>query len=359
MRCAHEASLLTFLFKIAGNVCIWFGASIFISFSNKHLLTGLDFPFPFFLTFCTNAGVAMVTWLVTRLKPFRQEKVSRRAFIRFIMPLAGATTLDIGFSNWSLVLLPVAIHVIIKGSGPLFVMICGMGLGVEGCSRRTPIAILLIVIGLTLVVTDKFMMPDRPLGFILGMVSVSFTGLRWALAQLLTRGRLVSVTEDAPRAIRRMTPLATMLYTTPVIAAGALLCSLATPHERRVVKVLLAYSEDDRLQQLLLYLSLLVLLVWAVSLAEFQIVQLTSSLTLAVFGVLKEVLTVLVAVLAGDLLTPINVLGLGLCIAGNVFYFLEKTNKHEVEDHAEVKPVLTARHAEADSEPEEQRHLTT
>jgi solute carrier family 35 protein C2 len=50
---------------------------------------------------------------------------------------------------------------------------------------------------------------------------------------------------------------------------------------------------------------------------EFRVVQLASGLTLSIAGVFKEVLTIVSSVLIfGDQLTPFNVAGLLICLAG-------------------------------------------
>ena len=69
-------------------------------------------------------------------------------------------------------------YVIIKGTGPLFVMVCGMVIGVERLSRRTPVTIILICAGLALVACDRLTLPDRPIGIFFGLGSVFFSGLR-------------------------------------------------------------------------------------------------------------------------------------------------------------------------------------
>ena len=300
-------SLFQYLLMVLLHITLWFSASILISFGNKHLLSELDFRFPFFLTFATNSGVSLATFLITRFRHFAQPPVARRTFVRVVIPMAMATTLDIGFSNWSLVMLSVSVHVIIKGAAPLFVMLCGMALHVERPSRRMPLAVVLIVVGLSLVACDRLTLPDRPLGIFLGIISVSFTGLRWALTQLLMRGVLPApddvISSRGSRSDdrgqwqeqKRVHPLSTMLNTMPIIAAGALVLVFLSEPERRVFSVMYGFymSDRDRLMQLLTYLLLLISLVFIVVLAEFHLVRLTSSLTLSIFGVIKEVVTIL------------------------------------------------------------------
>ena len=72
------------------------------------------------------------------------------------------------------------------------------------------------------------------------------------------------------------------------------------------------------------YLLVLCSLVFCVVFCEFRLVHLTSSLTVSVFGVLKEILTVLIAFLAGDRFSALNAVGLVLCVCGNVVYFWKR-----------------------------------
>ena len=348
-RCWHTLQTLFCL-------TVWFTASIFIAFSSKHLLSNVHFHYPFFLAFCTNSGVGIISFFVTRVPALRQPSIPRRTFLRNVVPLAAATTLDIGFSNWSLMFLAVSMHTILKGSAPLFVLICGLLLRVESPSWRTPFAIVLIVGGLSLVVCDRLTLPDRPLGLLLGIVSVSFTGLRWALTQLLMRGNSSAASassgtargtssrqlgpsasdEPAPPPAppppdppagpppRKTThPLNTMLHTMPVIAVLAFVCVLLL--EREVFVTLSAFAADGTLPSFLAYILVLWLLVFALVLAEFQLVILTSSLTVSVFGVIKEIVTVLAAVIVGDHLSALNVAGIALCLLGNLAYFTRRS----------------------------------
>ena len=362
-------------------ITVWFTASVFIAFANKHLLSDPDFHFPFFLTCCSNSGVALLAFFVTRLPPLRQKTVKCHTFVRKVVPLAAATTLDIGFSNWSMIFLDVAFHTIIKGTAPLFVLLCGLALRVERPSRRTLLAIVVIVGGLSLVACDRLTLKDRPLGLLLGLVSVGFTGTRWALTQLLMRGQYTEEAKEQPaeRAgansgsgensgtgngtstrtgngsgtststatgadaatasapagtgrppAERTHPLSTMLHTMPVIACIALVLTCLL--ERDIVDSLHGFYDDGRLPSLLAYLLTLCLLVFALVLAEFHLVLLTSSLTVAVFGVLKELITVLAAVLRGDSLSWINAIGVVLCLLGNMLYFKRRVAPDEEEE---------------------------
>ena len=99
-----------------GLVALWYTSSISIIFTNKRLLSGHAFAFPFFMTACNNAIVAAVAWAVTRHPRLRQPTLSPRTFRRVVLPIGVCTALDIGLSNWSLVFVSVAFSVLTRTS---------------------------------------------------------------------------------------------------------------------------------------------------------------------------------------------------------------------------------------------------
>jgi hypothetical protein len=119
-------------------------------------------------------------------------------------------------------------------AGPLFVLLFGLAFGLEKPSRRTPCAILLICTGLALVSCDRLTLPDRPIGILLGTLSLTFSGLRWALTQVLT-------------AQKQTHPLSTTLHAMPVVGLGALVCTFAL--EREVFSKMAEFASDDRLSR--------------------------------------------------------------------------------------------------------------
>ena len=265
-------------------------------------------------------------------------------------------------------------HVILKGAAPLFVLIFGLCLRLERPSRRTPAAMLLLSGGMVLVAADRLKLPDRPLGIFLGLLSSTFSGLRWALTQFLITG------ETAGALSRHSNPLSTMRHTLPAIAVGAWVCVLL--FERKVFRRLLddfggesggglhgharqavaplnatsallatvesigaalngsestsnsslglepwTYGSGGHMALVLLcvYFVTNATLVFVLVLAEFALVQATSSLTLSVFGVLKELCTVFIGVMVGDHLSALNLLGLFICLCGTGIYHAKRT----------------------------------
>ena len=309
------AGLRWYLLQVTGLVALWFASSITISFLNKRLFNA-GLKYPFFHTAFINGGVAAITWVVTRAPALRQPLTPFPTMARIVAPIGLATMLDIAFSNWSLMFLSISLHTIIKGAAPLAVMLCGMGFGLERPSRSMPLVIALLVSGLGLVAGDRLSLPDRPVGILLGLISVGFTGLRWSLTQLLLSGRPADTTEASGQGVHlrqgapaapptpKQHPLSTMLSVTPITAASALV-ACATSDEREVF-ALMASDPAGTLLPYLGFLGVVCSLVWLLIMAEFVLVRLTSSLTLSIFGVAKELLTVLIAVIAGESLSSTN-----------------------------------------------------
>ena len=116
-----------------------------------------------------------------------------------------------------------------------------------------------------------------------------------------------------------------MSTTSPVIALSALVGVLS--NETSAFTELLDRAADGRLVSLGLYLLALVALVFVLVLSEYCLVLLTSSLTVTVLGVFKELLTVIAAVAAGDRFSALNALGLAFCLSGNMAYFMKRTTR--------------------------------
>lgn len=377
-------------------VLLWYTASISITFANKHLLTARGFHFPFFMTASNNALVSLLAFILTRHRRLRQPALSRRSQLWVVFPIGAATALDIGFSNWSLELVSVSFHVILKGTIPAFVLMFAITLGLERRSLMTFGAVVLVGIGISLAATGEVHFSFG--GLVLGMLSASFGGLRWALIQLLIQGRpqkpltaaaavdgapvpaiaaaaelepapaeppshapargtkdshaaegddesvagvarvtadasaeaVVSVqaAADAAALSRRTNPLGSVLYMSPVCAMTALLLTLIC--EQHLVESPVLH-DSTLLSELLVLLLVVAVLVFVLLMAEFALVQLTSSLSLSILGILKEFVTIL---LAGwtrhEAVTPLKVVGFLICSSGAFLYHLSKARPSSV-----------------------------
>jgi solute carrier family 35 protein C2 len=343
-------------------ILIWYLASITIVFANKHLLTNLQFHYPFVMTASTNAVVATLACLITRLPRFRQPALARKTIQKVVVPIGLCTALDIGFSNWSLLMVSVSFHMIIKGTIPAFVLLAGWLLRLEPMSTLTAASIALVCIGIGLASSAEVSFSG--FGLLTGLASAAMSGLRWALTQLLMKGRAAGSGESigsstsarasdasscrtsanhpsadhsngAAPAVgpephsallsRHSHPLGSVMYISPVTAICALVPALAFESEIFESPFL---SSAELSLQLLAFLAIVSALVLVLLLAEFWLVKLTSSLTLSILGILKELLTILLAaVTRGDHLTVVNLSGFAICSLGVLMYNCVKQRK--------------------------------
>jgi solute carrier family 35 protein C2 len=359
-------------------ITCWYSSSISIVFANKHLLSARSFRYPFFMTAFNNGVVCLIAWLVTRLPSFRQPPLSWRVTLRVVVPIGLCTALDISFSNWSLSMMSVSFHTILKGTIPAFVLIVGWLLKLERASALTACSVALVCVGVGMASAAEVQFSG--MGLVLGLISASMGGTRWALTQLLMKapantrpskgaaaadrrggkdgeghdsdcgssdgGKGGGWSEEGHEGVqkqisRHANPLGSMLLISPVTASCALVLALLlevfdTPFVSHAANHTALLDSEwvhsaAMVTQLLGFLVVIALLVFILLLAEFAIVNLTSSLTLSILGIVKELLTIALAGgIRGERLTVINLAGFGICSFGVLLYHLIKQRKEVV-----------------------------
>ena len=331
-----------------------------ITFTNKHLLTDRGFEFPFSLSMATNAFVFLLVFASTRAKSLRPPSMPWDTVVRVVGPIGVLTALDIGCSNWALVHLSVALHTIIRGTVPAFVLCFSMMLGLDQPSWLIGLSVGVVVVGCGLAAYAEI--ECDVFGLALALLSCVFSGLRWALTQLLVHMGKHTITrgggdgsaggsnrhtrDEARRALdRSASPLSAMFYVTPAcaIASGA----AAFIMERHNVAIS-PYLLRSRLRyELCWYVGATGTLVFILLFCEFGLVRLTSSLSLSVFGVLKELITIILASKArGDQITLTNISGFVLCSAGILLYQTANGDKRGRTGKGEITDSKTERNAE-------------
>lgn len=82
--------------------------------------------------------------------------------------------------------------------------------------------------------------------------------------------------------------------------------------------------------------------------SEYLLLVNTSGITLAILGIVKEVITLLLAHhLHGDRLTSINLVGLSLCVAGMVVHSVSKHSRKKVPTRmtsSALNPLIAVEH---------------
>uniref|UniRef100_A0AAY4DDG5 Solute carrier family 35 member C2 n=1 Tax=Denticeps clupeoides TaxID=299321 RepID=A0AAY4DDG5_9TELE len=291
-----------------GLVLFYYAFSIGITFYNKWLMKG--FHFPLFMTlvhlviiFCFSALARCVLhhW---QGKP--RVVLGWPAYLYKVAPTALATVLDIGLSNWSFLFITISLYTMTKSSAVLFILFFSLVFKLEEPNPSLILVVLLIASGLFMFTYESTQFNLE--GFILVLMASFLGGIRWTLTQLLMQKAELGL----------QNPIDTMYHLQPLMFIGLFplflyneglsLCSSEKLFRVGSVSPVL-YS--------LLTLSVGGTLAFGLGFSEFLLVSRTSSLTLSIAGIFKEVCTlVLAAEFMGDKMSSINWLGFVVCLCG-------------------------------------------
>eukprot|EP00900_Chrysochromulina_parva_P008722 jgi/Chrpa1/17851/Chrysochromulina_OHIO_Genome00025690-RA len=278
---AHSLDAHMWLVYVVG----WYASSCAIIFTNKFLLTDREFKFPFTLAAITNAVVFLISWLSTRPSCWRPEPLPWHTTLYVVAPIGLLTALDIGVSNWALVHLSVALHTIVRGTVPAFVLGFSLLLRLQEPSWLIVGSIFTVCVGIGFAAYGD--VDCDALGLGLALLSCVFSGLRWAMTQVLVKARPIDA-PNLPDALgwRQRSPVASIYHVTPA-------CAICSATAAWVLESHALLESGDKVLafargELLVYNACIGALVFGLLFCEFGLVRLTSSLSLSVLGVAKE-----------------------------------------------------------------------
>lgn len=311
---------------------IWYLSSSLAVILTKSLFSGSHQrlpPFPFGLTVtATNnvvAGVAATLLFGPPAELHRDRDVNRLAII-----IGATTAAEIGLSNIALNLLSVSYATVLKGMAPLFVMVWGALLGLHRIRISLVSTMVAIAIGLALAVAGEANAPAATLsqfmraGFLAQLFSALLSGLRWILTQVFVKGETVANTHisrflhirplsrglSAVHTIRITAPY-TLLWVLPFIAAI----------EGRALTLWVRHASLMDVVNLVTILTIIGACVYALLWAEYELVKVTSSLTVSIGFVMKEVLVIFAgAMIFNDHLSKLTCLGFAIVQGGVLGY---------------------------------------
>ncbi|VFQ64419.1 unnamed protein product [Cuscuta campestris] len=269
-------------------ILVWYTFSTFLTLYNKTLLGDHlgKFPAPLLMNsvhFAMQAILAnVITWIWSeRFKP--TVLMSWRDYCLRVVPTALGTALDVNLSNESLVFITVTFATMCKSAAPIFLLIFAFAFRLESPSLKLFGIILIISIGILLTVAKET--EFQFWGFILVMFAALMSGFRWTMTQILLQKETYGLKN----------PLILMSYVAPVMTISTALLSLCLDPWREFSKSNHFNSSWHIARSCLLMLfggSLAFFMV----LTEFILVSVTSAVTVTIAGVVKEAVTILVAV---------------------------------------------------------------
>ena len=304
----------------------WYVMGSLLMSSNKILFDLLKVEIPLLSTFIhfsvTSFTLVIVRYCSPNLVP--SLSVSRSEFFRCVLPVAVTTALDVGLSNMAYSRLPISIITVLKSSSVVFIYTVGVLWRVEQFRWKTSLVCLVIATSIALATpgTAGEEMNDSSFvgGVIMVGVAVLSLSIRWVLIQTLTK---------------RYTPLQLVYLIQPTSALVML--PFAAGLELNSKLYALLSSSSLWLPILLVFGSAFIAMILLV--AEYKIVHATSSLTLAIAGIGKEILTlVLSMVVFGERFNTKQIVAISVSILG-IFVYAVIRNRDAVESSGYTKHV--------------------
>ena len=285
--------------QIISLVCIWYVSSMGLTFLNRSL--GQEYHMPLYITSIHMCIHGILAHLITKQRPTWPEWR--------VYPTAISTAGDIGASNMALVSVKVGFYTIVKSSVPLFVLVFAILFGLEKLSAKLCVMIVIITTGIIMSVWKNT--DFEPDGFMLLLIAVTLSGLRWSLTTILMA--------------RMKSPLHAMRHLSPVMSIFIFVVALIV-NPVSTLKV----PEDFSLFKISALTIFGSILAFALTLSEFRLLQISSVLTVSIFGIIKEILTIILDIfIEGQSLSVLNVFGLIICISGILWYHIWRTHSDE------------------------------
>ncbi|KAI1713937.1 triose-phosphate transporter family domain-containing protein [Ditylenchus destructor] len=297
------------MFKLLLMICMYYPLSVGLTFYQKWFIKSYRLPLlivtghymtKFFLA-------TFIRFIVECVQKQRRVRIPLQEQLRWLMPIGVCASLDIGLSNWALEYVTVSLYTMAKSSSILFIVLFSLLLSLERWRASLGVEAALIAVGLMLFTWRSTQLDLR--GLMLVELAALCTGVRWTISQLIMQG------DEQPSPLRH--PLDMVVHVQPWMLLAILPMVGVVEGSEMSFNALTYYHGEFQPALILLLILIGGVLAFLMEMSEYLLLVNTSGITLSILGIVKEVITLLLAhYLHGDRLTQINVFGLTLCIGG-------------------------------------------
>lgn len=302
-------SSLMNMFIIASYFCL----SIGLTFYQKYFIE--TYKFPLSIVVCHLVFKFLVSLVCRKIYELRTHQ--KRVLLCWhnqlhkIAPTGIASGLDIGFSQWGLQLNAVSLYTMTKSTSVVFILIFSLVFQLEKKSWFVFVVVSMISGGLFMFTYE--VEAFNWLAFSLLILASFSSGLRWTLAQFVMQRSDLNMNS----------PIDMVYHVQPwmIVAILPFAMVFEGPH---VISALIQYQYISTAFMVGLLEG--AALACSMEYTEYMVVSRTSSLTLSVVGIVKEVVTLALAVESEKKrLTPLKLLGLVICLTGVAFHIISKS----------------------------------
>ncbi|XP_053684396.1 solute carrier family 35 member C2 [Sabethes cyaneus] len=297
-------------------IMCYFTLSIGLTFYQRLLLQEFKFPLSVVVYhLCFKLVMSAVIRSIYRsITKKSRIMLDWRTSVRKILPTGLASGIDIGFSNWGLELVQISLYTMTKSTTIVFILIFAILLKLEKKSWSLGAIVVMISGGLFLF-TYKSTHFDA-LGFSFLLFASLSSGIRWTFAQLIMQKSKLGLHN----------PIDMIFHMQPWMILAILPFTIGFEGQR-IADGFDTLLQTDTVVILTMWRRITegALIAFVMEVSEFMVLTNTSSLTLSVAGIFKEICQLVLAVeLYGDQLSLVNVLGLILCLGGICCHVVHK-----------------------------------
>lgn len=297
-------------------VLLWYCFSVGMTFFNKWLFEVYNFHFPLAVT---TIHMFTITCITACARAFRttmwgseQPLLSAKDWLWKVVPTGIVGALDIGLSNLSLSLIDVTLYTMCKSTVLAFTLTFACIFKLERMSLNLFGVIVTISLGVVLF-RAKEGVNFESIGFVLVLFASAMSGLRWVLTQTIMHKHCPEIGH----------PVDSLFHIAPAMGLTMLPITAILEGPRLFSSPMLA-STDAAFATMTLVIAGS-FMAFGLVMSEFFLVKSTSSVTLSVAGMFKEVCTITIAVfIAGESLSALNVGGLTVSLLGIAYYNILK-----------------------------------
>lgn len=328
------------MFRTVGLILMYYFFSIGITFYQKWFIKRFHYPlivvvchmfFKYFIAVLIRAIYRQYTGL-SRISLSWRENVSK------IAQPGVASALDIGFSNWSFEFITISLYTMTKSTCIIFILLFAIYFELE-----KPHWSLLTIVGFISIGLFMFTYKSTQFqlnGFLLVLSASMLSGLRWTLSQKLMQRKESSLSNPIdmmyhvqPWMIAVLLPLAFYFELMPSMKSYF----FSSTSNQTLTAATAADSSllpDLHRIQIVHLIMIGSILAFLMEFSEYLLLTYTSSLTLSMAGIFKEIFTLYLAVnYNGDQMSTLNEIGLILCLFGITTHVMIKAiNSNSVAD---------------------------
>ncbi|XP_020293964.1 solute carrier family 35 member C2-like isoform X1 [Pseudomyrmex gracilis] len=321
-------------------ISIYFILSIGLTFYNPWLYNTYGFDFPLGVVVCHLVIKFILSALIRCIRRccnVKRINLPWQSIIYSLMVPGIASGVDIGLSNWALSLISISLVTMTKSTVIIFIL--GFSLLFKLEKKSWSLVGIVVMIAGGLVMFTYKSTQFGVLGFILCLLASFASGIRWTMTQLIMQRSKLGLHD----------PIDMMYYMQPWMLLPAV--SVALWFEGGKMYNGINATDWSDIGSILSTTSTVIagaILAFSMEIMEFLVVTHTSSLTLSISGVFKEICTLTLAfALKGDQMTGLNFVGLLMCLGGIIIHVVQKVlvNRKKTIENLELQSKVTSNSA--------------